>query len=70
LKGLGGIKPKIQLMTISIGQELIDLAEYDNDKTIVIKGCRGLDLTLQNQVVLLGDGTLDFDDLEGWYEAA
>ena len=39
-------------------------------KTIVIKFQCGLDLALQNQVALLGDGTLDFGDLEGSYEAA
>ena len=44
--------------------------EYDDDKTIVIKFRRGLDLALQNQVALLGDGAPDFGDLEGWYEAA
>jgi Retrotransposon gag protein/Zinc knuckle len=51
-------------------QELIDLAEYNDDKTIVIKFRRGLDPTLQNQVALLGDGAPDFDDPEGWYKAA
>ena len=51
-------------------QELIDLMEYDDDKTIVIKFRCGLDLALQNQVALLGDGTPDFGDLEEWYEAA
>jgi hypothetical protein len=40
-------------------QEMIDLAEYDDDKTIVIKFCQGLDLTLQNQVALLRDGAPD-----------
>ena len=44
--------------------------EYDDDKTIVIKFRCGLDPALQNQVALLGDGALDFGDLEGWYEAA
>ena len=51
-------------------QELIDLVEYDDDKTIVIKFRRRLDPMLQNQVVLLGDGAPDFGDPEGWYEAA
>ena len=51
-------------------QELIDLMEYDDDKTIVIKFRCGLNLALQNQVALLGDGVPDFGDLEGWYEAA
>ena len=51
-------------------QELINLAEYNNDKTIVIKFQCGLDPALQNQVALLRDGAPDFDDLEGWYEAA
>ena len=51
-------------------QELIDLMEYDNDKTILIKFQRGLDPALQNQVALLRDGTPDFGNPEGWYEAA
>ena len=52
-------------------QELIDLAEYDDDaKTIVIKFCKGLNPAIQNSVALTGDNALDFDDLEGWYEAA
>ena len=50
-------------------QELINVTEYDDDKTIVIKFCKGLNPTLQNKVVLTGDNALDFDDLEGWYEA-
>ena len=36
----------------------------------MIKFRRGLDLALQNQVALLGDGAPDFRDPEGWYEAA
>ena len=51
-------------------QELIDLVEYDDDETIMIKFQCGLDPALQNQVALLGDGALDFRDLERWYEAA
>ena len=51
-------------------QELIDLAEYDDNKTIVIKFRHGLDPVLQSQVALLGGGAPDFDDPEGWYEAA
>jgi hypothetical protein len=51
-------------------QELIDIAEYDDDKTIVIKFRKGLDPAIQNKVALLGDGTPDFDDPEGWYAAA
>ena len=50
-------------------QELIDIVEYDDDETIMIKFQCGLDPALQNQVALLGDGTPDFGDLEGWYEA-
>jgi Retrotransposon gag protein len=50
-------------------QELIDLAVYDDNKTIVIKFRRGLNPTLQNQVTMLGDGAPDFDDPEGWYES-
>ena len=51
-------------------QELIDLGEYDDDKTIIIKFQHGPDLALQNQVALLGDGAPNFDDPKGWYEAA
>ena len=46
-------------------QELIDLAEYDDDKTIVIKFQCRLNPALQNQVALLGDGAPDFDNLKG-----
>jgi hypothetical protein len=45
-------------------QELIDVVEYVDDKTIVIKFCKGLDLTVQNKVTMIGDNTPDFDDLE------
>ena len=51
-------------------QELTDLVEYDDDKTIVIKFQHGLDPALQNQVALLRDGAPNFDDPKGWYEAA
>ena len=51
-------------------QELTDLVEYDDDKTIVIKFWCRLDPALQNQVALLGDGAPNFDDPEGWYEDA
>ena len=50
-------------------QELTNLVEYDNDKTIIIKFQHKLDPALQNQVTLLGDGAPDFNDPEGWYEA-
>ena len=46
-------------------QELIDLAEYDDDKTIVIKFQCRLNPALQNQVALLGDGAPDFDNPKG-----
>jgi hypothetical protein len=51
-------------------QDLIEVAEYVNDKTIVIKFPKGLNPTMQNKVALIGDNALDFDDTEGWYEAA
>ena len=50
-------------------QELTDLAEYDDNKTIIIKFRCGLDPALQNQVALLGDGAPNFNDPKGWYEA-
>jgi hypothetical protein len=50
-------------------QELIDVAEYNDDKTIVIKFHKGLDPTVQNKVTLIRDNTPDFEDPEGWYEA-
>ena len=51
-------------------QELTEVVEYDDHKTIVIKFYKGLDPMIQNKVVLSGDHTPDFDNLEGWYEAA
>ena len=51
-------------------QELIDVAEYNEDKTIVIKFRKGLDPAIQNKVTLTRDNAQDFDDPEGWYEAA
>ena len=51
-------------------QELIDVVEYGDDKTIVIKFQKWLDPAIQNKVALTGDNTLDFDNPEGWYEAA
>ena len=51
-------------------QELIDISEYSDNKTIVIKFRRGLDWEIQRRVALLGDSTLDFDDPKGWYKAA
>ena len=50
-------------------QELINIAEYDDDKTIVIKFHKGLNPAIQNKVALTRDNALDFDDPEGWYEA-
>src|SRR3979490_2679792 len=50
--------------------ELIDLAEYHDNKMVVIKFRKGLEPTTQNRVALLGSGAPDFDDPEGWYEAA
>ena len=56
---------------ISCFQELIDVAEYDDDdKTIAIKFHKGLHPAIQNKVALTGDNATDFFDLEGWYEAA
>ena len=43
---------------------------YHDNKMIVIKFCKGLEPTMQNRVALLGSGAPDFDDPEGWYEAA
>ena len=51
-------------------QELTDLVEYDDDKTIVIKFRCRLNPALQNQVALLRDGAPNFNNPEGWYEAA
>ena len=44
-------------------QELTDLVEYDDDKTIVIKFRRRLDPALQNQVTLLRDEVLRIEYL-------
>ena len=51
-------------------QELIDVADYDDDKIIVIKFHKGLNPAIQNKVALTRDNAPDFDDPEGWYEAA
>ena len=42
-------------MNSSPFQELIDIVEYDDDKIIVIKFHKGLDLAIQNKVALTGD---------------
>ena len=49
---------------------MIDLAKYYDNKMIVIKFRKGLEPATQNRVALLGSGAPDFDDPEGWYEAA
>ena len=36
----------------------------------MIKFHKGLELAMQNRVVLLGSSVPDFDDPKGWYEAA
>ena len=46
------------------------LAEYHDNKMVVIKFRKGLEPTTQNRVALLGSGAPDFDDPEGWYEMA
>ena len=46
------------------------LAEYHDNKMVVIKFRKGLEPTTQNRVALLGSGAPDFHDPEGWYEAA
>ena len=51
-------------------KELIDLAEYHDNKMTVIKFRKGLEPSTQSRVALLGSGAPDFDDPEGWYEAA
>ena len=51
-------------------QELIDILEYSNDKTIVINFHKGLDPSIQNKVALLSDLAPDFDDPSGWYKAS
>ena len=50
-------------------QEHINLAEYDDNKTIIINFQCSLDPALQNQVTLFGDGAPDFNNPEGWYKA-
>ena len=50
--------------------ELIELAMYHDNKMIVIIFRKGLEPAMQNRVALLGSGAPDFDDPEGWYEAA
>ena len=50
--------------------ELVDLVEYLDDKTIVIKFHKGLDPIVQNMVPTLGENALDIDEPEKWFEAA
>ena len=49
--------------------ELTDLAEYHDNKMVVIKFRKGLNSEIQSKVALLGDGSPEFDDPQGWYEA-
>ena len=49
--------------------ELVDLAEYSDDKTIVIKFHKGLDPIMQNTVATLGENALDIDEPKKWFEA-
>ena len=46
-------------------QKLINVLECDDDKTIVIKFYKGLNLSIQNKVALTRDNAPEFDDLEG-----
>ena len=50
--------------------ELIDLAEYSDDKTIVIKFRKGLDPIVQSTVATLGKNAPDIDEPKKWFEAA
>ena len=50
--------------------ELTDLAEYQDEKMVMIKFHKCLDPGIQTKVALLGDGSPDFDNPQGWYEAA
>ena len=51
-------------------QELIEVLEYSDGKTIVVKFQKGLYPSIQNKVVYLGDLAPDFDDPKGWYKAS
>ena len=50
--------------------ELVDIAEYLDDKTIVIKFHKGLNPDVQNMVATLGECTPGIDKPERWFEAA
>jgi len=50
--------------------ELVDLAEYSDDKTIVINFHKGLNPIMQNTVATLGENAPDIDEPEKWFEAA
>ena len=50
--------------------ELVDIAEYSDDKTIVIKFRKGLDSDVQNMVATLGERAPGIDEPERWFEAA
>ena len=50
-------------------QELIEVLEYNNNNnTIVVKFCKGLDPGIQNKVALLGDLAPDFGNPRGFYD--
>ena len=51
-------------------QEPIDILEYSNNKTIVVKFQKGLDPGIQNKVALLGNLAPDFNDPRGWYKVS
>ena len=50
--------------------ELMDLAEYSDDKTIVIKFRKGFDPDIQNMVATLGEHASKIDEEEQWFKAA
>ena len=50
--------------------ELMDITEYLDDKTIVIKFCKGLDPDTQNMVATLGECAPEIDASKKWFEAA
>jgi len=49
---------------------LIEVAEYSDDKTIVIKFGKGLNPDIQNMVATLGECAPEIDEPERWFNAA
>jgi len=46
----------------------VDISEYSDDMTIIIKFCKGLDPNIQNMVATLGEHAPKINEPEKWFE--